>query len=160
MHTDGVSTSTIDHFLVSRKLLREVVDCGPVHSGDNLSRHSPIFLRLRLGDVCSRQAATQPPPRRMPAWEKATGEEIHNYTAALHNKLLELKTPASLVQCEDTNCEDVSHDEEQDALVLDFLCSIVETSYSCLPLTGKAGGTGTGPGPGRQKDWDRYVIPG
>ena len=46
VHTDGVSTSTIDHFLVKRRLLREVVDCGPVHSGDNLSRHSPIFLQL------------------------------------------------------------------------------------------------------------------
>ena len=108
VYTDGVSTSTIDHFLGSRKLRREVVDCGPVHSGDNLSRHSPIFLRLRLGDVCSRQAAAQPPPRRSPAWEKATGEEIHNYTAALHNKLLELKTPASLVQCVDTSCQNGS----------------------------------------------------
>ena len=48
---------------------------------------------------------------------------------------------------------------ERDALVLDVLCSIVETSYSCLPLTGKTGGTGTGSGPGR-RDRDRDIIPG
>ena len=41
MHTDNVSSSTIDHFLVSRRLLDLVEDCGPVHRGDNLSRHSP-----------------------------------------------------------------------------------------------------------------------
>ena len=93
----------------------------------------------------------------MPAWEKATGEEIHNYTAALHNRLMEMKSPASLVHCEDTNCEDVSHDTERDGVVLDVLCAIVETSYSCLPLTGKAGGPGLGqdpPGPGLDRDQD------
>ena len=40
VHTDGVSTSIIDHFLVSRPLLALVEDCGPVHRGNNLSRHS------------------------------------------------------------------------------------------------------------------------
>ena len=161
VHTDGVSTSTIDHFLVSRKLRREVVACKAVHSGDNLSRHSPIILSLRLGDVCSHQAPTQPPPRRSPAWAKATGEELHNYTAALHNKLLELKTPVSLEQCKDPSCRDGNHDQERDDLVLDVLCSIVESSYSCLPLTGKAGGTGTGSGSGPgHRDRDRDILPG
>ena len=51
IHTDGVSTSTIDHFLVSRGLLKLVEECGPVHQGDNLSRHSPILLSLRLGEM-------------------------------------------------------------------------------------------------------------
>ena len=31
-HSDGVSTSTIDHFLVSQQLLQHVVECGPVHT--------------------------------------------------------------------------------------------------------------------------------
>ena len=62
------------------------------------------------------------------------------------------------MQCVNTNCQDGSHNEELVALVLVFNCG---TSYSCLPLTGKAGGTGTGSGPGlRDQNRDRNIIPG
>ena len=54
-HTHGVSHSTIDHFMVSWRLLEQVTNCGPEHRGDNLSRHSPIFLSLRLGDLERRE---------------------------------------------------------------------------------------------------------
>ena len=67
MHTNSISISVIDHFMVSRRLLELVEDCGPVHRGDNLSRHSAIILRLWLGEVHRRKTAAQPPTRRMPA---------------------------------------------------------------------------------------------
>ena len=70
-HTDGVNSSVIDHFMVSPRLLELVEDCGPVHRGDNLSRHSLILLSLRLGELPKRQAVPQPPPPRMPAWGRA-----------------------------------------------------------------------------------------
>ena len=140
IHTDGMSTSVIDHFLVSRRLLDVVEDCGPVHRGDNLSRHSAIFLRLRLGEVHRQQAVAQPPPRRMPAWDRATPEELHSYTAALHQRLQAVQCPGSLLHCQDPQCEESSHNEERDSTVLDILCAIVETSYSSLPMTGQVGG--------------------
>ena len=149
VHTDGISTSVIDHFLVSRRLLDLVEDCGPIHRGDNLSRHSPIYLKLRLGEVHRRQAVAQPPPRRMPAWDRATQEELHGYTMALHQRLQAVECPGSLVHCQDPQCEDPRHSEERDNTVLDILCAMVETSYTSLPLTGQAGG--------RQ---GRDVIPG
>ena len=37
VHTDGVKTSIIDHFLVTPGLLDLVDECGPLHRGDNLS---------------------------------------------------------------------------------------------------------------------------
>ena len=37
VHTDYVSTSTLDHFILSPRLLNLVEECGPVHLGDNLS---------------------------------------------------------------------------------------------------------------------------
>ena len=58
VHTDGIGTSQINHFLVSRQLLGLVEDCGQVHSGDNLSCHSPIFLSLRLCDMLHSQIRT------------------------------------------------------------------------------------------------------
>ena len=118
---------------------------GPIHRGDNLSRHSPIFLRLRLGEVCSQQAAAQPPPRRMPAWGRATTEELQNYTSTLHQQLKAVKCPDSLLKCQDSQCEQPSHNTERDGTVLEILCAMVETSYTCLPLTGRAVGAGRSP---------------
>ena len=74
-HTDGISTSTIDHFLVSHRLKGLITDCKPLHTGDNLSRHSPILLSLRLGELPRREAEAQPQPRRMPHWDRATPAE-------------------------------------------------------------------------------------
>ena len=44
VHTDYLSTSVLDHFLVSENLLPLVDECRVLHRGDNLSRHSPILL--------------------------------------------------------------------------------------------------------------------
>ena len=140
MHTDGVNSSIIDHFLVSRQLLGLVEDCGPIHRGDNLSRHSPIVLRLRLGEVGLRQAAAQPPPRRMPAWDRATPEELQRYTMELQERLQALPCPGSLLHCRDPQCTEPGHSEERDSVVLDLLMAMVETSYTTLPITGRASG--------------------
>ena len=51
IHTDLKSTSILDHFLVNDRLLEFVEDAGVMHLGDNLSRHSPIMLKLRVGDI-------------------------------------------------------------------------------------------------------------
>jgi exonuclease III len=57
MHTDMVSTSTIDHFLVNERLLSVIVDAGVLHLGDNLSRHSPIMINLTLASShCRRES--------------------------------------------------------------------------------------------------------
>ena len=156
IHTDGVSSSVIDHFLVSRRLLELVEDCGPIHRGDNLSRHSAIYLRLQLGEVSRRQTAAQPLPRRMPAWDRATAEELQSYTMELQQRLQALQCPGSLLHCRDPLCGDPSHSEERDGTVLDILMAMVETSFSRLPLTGRAqGGKGRAVIPG----WSAEVEP-
>ena len=152
VHKDGIGTSIIDHFLVSRKLLGLVEDCGPVHRGDNLSRHSAIFLSLRLGEIFCRQEAAKAPPRRMPAWDRATPEELHCYTSSLHERLQTVQCPGSLLYCQDPLCEDSSHTEQRDSVMLDLLMAVVETSYTSLPLTGRAGS-------GRNQG-GRDIIPG
>ena len=49
IHTDHLSTSTLDQCLVNEWLIPLIADNGVLHFGDNLSRHSLILLKLNLG---------------------------------------------------------------------------------------------------------------
>ena len=87
----------------------------------------------------------------MPAWGRAKEEELEAYARNLHQKLLTVKCPGSLMHCQDPLCEVSAHSDARDNVVLDILLALVESSYSSLPLTGQAGGRG---------QVDRKVTPG
>ena len=55
IHTDLHSTSTLDHFMVNEWLPSVLQDAEALHLGDNLSRHSPIMLKLSIGDIPARK---------------------------------------------------------------------------------------------------------
>ena len=127
-----VSQSTIDHIIISPRLLSHVLDCGVVHRGDNLSSHSPIWVKLKVGALPLKQTAITRPQIK-PSWSQATKEHVDDYTAALYDKLLHVKVPGSLL-CQDVSCQDRCHVEDRDSLTLDILCALVETSYTVLSL--------------------------
>ena len=86
IHTENKSVSTIDHYILSPGVPALVEWCDPVHRGDNLSRHSPIFLRQQI-----KNHGTIKPSKRVrrsrPAWKKATEEETASYTAQSEEQL-------------------------------------------------------------------------
>ena len=138
VHTDLKSFSVLDHFFVNQRLLDQIVDAGPVHLGDNLSRHSPIMMKLKLDQfVTSRPKQSEEPRTRKPAWYKATLEDKNYYTDSLDTHLRELSLPESL-NCTDVECQCSQHSEERDKHVIDILCTLVETSYSCIPLPARS----------------------
>ena len=71
IHTDMRSTSVLDHFLVNERLVPLVEECKVLHRGDNMSRHSPILLKLRVGDIPLKKKVNTSVPRKS-AWHKAT----------------------------------------------------------------------------------------
>ena len=97
IHTDMKATSVLDHFLINERLLEYVEDAGVMHLGDNLSRHSPIMLKLRVGDIPARQLRAENPRPRHPAWYKATEDHMADYTALLREKLSSLECPDSIL---------------------------------------------------------------
>ena len=138
LHIDSKSSSVIDHFFLNQRLLDLVEDAGPVHLGDNLSRHSPIMMKLRLPQVATSHY-NQPGmkiPRR-PAWYKASQDDKDQYTSLLEDKLARLEIPAS-IGCSDVTCQDKQHTHDRDQLVLDILCSAIETSYESIPMSNGA----------------------
>ena len=123
VHTDDVSTAILDHFLVNERLIPLVEECVALHRGDNLSRHSPVLLRLNVGAIPSSQKESSWLPRK-PDWFKATMVDIDNYKEDMQIRFQLMPIPASL-GCSDPLCSDTSHSTERDDHVLDILCSIV-----------------------------------
>ena len=137
LHTDSKSTSTIDHFFVNEKLLEQIHDAGPLHLGDNLSRHSPIMIKVKVEQVEAKiQQSAALKPRKL-AWYKASQDHIDVSTALLDNKLRELVIPEELC-CQDLACKCTEHSIARDKHVIDILCTLVESSYQCIPLTARS----------------------
>ena len=134
VHTDGKSKSTIDHILLSPRLVPLVSECGVVERGDNLSRHCPIWVTIRLGTLPVRPSARTWVPKR-PSWSKSSISEVDDYTACLQSKLLSLQVPDS-VWCADPHCNDSAHCQDRDGLVLDMLDCVVKASHKSLPTYG------------------------
>ena len=138
MHTDNVSKSVLDHFLLSPRLLPMVIDCGIVERGDNLSRHCPIWVKLNLESLPSKKNAQKWIPRR-PDWKKASPEDKECFKGMLSEKLYQLSLSACEDEaffCDDVHCKDTTHSESRDILVTDILTAVIETSFVALPVSG------------------------
>ena len=81
-----------------------------------------------------------PHKSRKPAWFKASQDDKDQYTSDLHERLCNLDQPVSL-DCQNPNCKDASHTQDRDSYVLDILTSVIESSHSCIPLTGGSRGS-------------------
>ena len=134
VHTDQKSRSTIDHYLLSPRLVPLVSECGIVERGDNLSRHCPIWVKIRLGALPLKQSEKTWVPKKT-CWSKATPQEIDSYTATLQANLLKTSIPESL-WCADPHCANGDHCQERDNLVLDILDCLVKTANVSLPHQG------------------------
>ena len=157
VHTDYKSTSTLDHFLVSPRLVQLVSDCGVRHSGDNMSRHSPIYVRLKLGSLPVKSKVKSSAPRR-PAWARASEQHTGDYTDLLQERLRRLTVPDSL-HCDNPLCDSQSHSEDCDSLLLDVLCSVVEAGYTTIPLSGGGKGGQGRTARGGLPGWGEEVRP-
>ena len=135
IHTDLKSFSILDNFYMNKELLSQVEDAGPVHCVTNLSRHSPIMMRVKLREVQPTKApkAQSQRPRR-PAWYKASENQKHNFTTILEQKLQNIAKPHEL-SCADVHCTCTQHTEARDKFVLDIISASIEASHQAIPLS-------------------------
>ena len=135
IHTDHKSFSTLDHFLLDPRLLEVVEEAEALHIGDNLSRHSPIVIKVRLESLPARPKNPAQPQRRRPAWYKATERQKEEYKLLVEEKLRRLTRPNSL-DCKDPDCTESGHSEARDSFALDMMGAVIEASIETLPKTG------------------------
>ena len=156
--TDFKSTSVLDHFIMNERLLSLVVGCGPLHLGDNRSRHSPIMVKLNLGAIPVKQVVLKKTQKR-PAWYKAKLEDIESYTEDLDSRINNIVVPHSL-GCEDMNCSDPEHTTERDGIVQDMLLTMIEACHSNIPIVGgKTVKTGNRADTACIPGWKEEVVP-
>jgi hypothetical protein len=133
-HTDNASFSTIDHFICNERLLGLVLDCGPLHLGDNLSRHSPILLKLDMGKLPTKIKVNECKPMR-PAWYKATEKQQMEFKTDLDERLKKVVVPGCML-CTDLYCGLKEHTEERDGYMLDLMGALIEASHATIPMVG------------------------
>ena len=89
-------------------------------------------------------------------------EVIVEHNADLQTKLENME-PAASLNCSDPHCTDPSHSADRDSLMLDILCSVIESSHTVIPLAGgRKGGPSTGKSDmtnGCVPDWKEEVEP-
>ena len=83
--------STIDHFAASERLYQAVKEAGVIHSGENQSNHSAIYMKVGLGDL--NLSLEQPANQSKVSWEKATDEAKENFRQTLAVKLGRIHVP-------------------------------------------------------------------
>ena len=76
--------------------------------------------------------------QRRPAWYKAENDQLNEYTANLDSKLKTIDIPERIHSSE-PNCKNEVHSKDRDKYMLDILSTMIETSYSVIPLSGGGG---------------------
>ena len=129
----GASCSTLDHFLISNTQLNIVLDAGVLHDPDNVSGHSPIYLKIDLAK------ANNPPeePKRNPRlnWGRSSEEQKASYSQHLSDILSQLPDQSPCQLCTNLHCDQDSHFQEIDSLTSDLLGSVAESAWENLEAT-------------------------
>ena len=116
----------MDHFLISNTQLNIVLDAGVLHDPDNVSGHSPIYLKIDLAK------ANNPPeePKRNPRlnWGQSSEEQKASYTQHLSDILSQQPDQSQCQLCTNLHCDQDYHFQEIDSLTTDLLESVAESA--------------------------------
>ena len=129
----AVSMSILDHFVTSQRVYNAISEAGVLHSGDNPSNHSAIFVKLKVEEL-DMSLESQCPPVRI-QWDKATSDAHAKFKTCLSNKLNSIDIPEGLY-CTDLHCQEHSN------MVEEYTISVMEAVQSAakesLPISGVA----------------------
>ena len=98
---DLVTNSTIDHFFVSQRVYGVIEEAGVIHSGENTSDHSPIYVKFNVGNLDLSLEESNIPLRVK--WSDANSDAKNNFNMCLSEKLCNIDLPDCL-DCLDLHC--------------------------------------------------------
>ena len=130
----GESRSTLDHFIISNTQSNIILESGAIHDPDNVSGHSPIYVKVNL------QKANNPPEKicRKPMlnWAGSSPEQRETYSQHLEELLSQdLFASPECLQCQDILCHHADHREQIDQVSKDLLSAVVDSAWENLETT-------------------------
>ena len=151
IQNDVATFSTLDHFSISPRLLTAVGDAGVIHSGENMSNHSAIFIKIEIGTLGLELDNAVYVPRS--SWSNATEDAKYAYKESLASRLNNLPL-YSCISCHDLNCSDPAHLQGIESYTLELLEAMENAGNQCLPLTNKSKS-----GPKSIPGWREHIKP-
>lgn len=133
-HTDGISTSTIDHFMVSNNILNDCESGGVVHSVDNTSNHSLTYMVLNLGQPIDVNTPSYYSAKPKLAWYKASAQDIEGFRECIDFNLQNVMLDDNTILCQDTSCSTDLHKDSLDDY-FESLMQVLINSGKHLPQT-------------------------
>lgn len=102
------STSVIDHFLHSKTMSTSISEANVIHRGDNISGHSPVYMKLESQYL---EKKVRPPRPFVPRqkWKTATDIEKAHHKRDLESRLSQITVPKSVLSCNDIQCKNLEH---------------------------------------------------
>ena len=129
-----------------------VEEASVIHCGSNLSDHSPINCKIKVGDLnLSLEEETK---RKVPSWTKASQSQQEQCISSITKRLSNVNIPDS-INCKNVHCSLDNHKEELETYSMAVLESLDEAAWECLPTAG--GGNGTKKEGNSQYGWNTYV---
>lgn len=130
--------SVIDHFILSSNLVHMMSSGMVKHSGDNLSDHSAIEIKLSCDTNLTKDLPKKTTQSNKPQWRAACNEDIENYKLELDTMLDEYQLPYSLLTCNNLKCSDENHIKDINSLTMSIVNACCTAAEHTLPSNNNA----------------------
>ena len=131
-------TSTIDHFFWKEKLSNSIVEADVLHLPDNTSNHCPIYCQINIENLFPTELSPPNIREPKPCWEKANIEQKEDYKRMLQESLKSVEVPTHISVCQNVHCENDSHNNECDDLLLSVMEKIKSATDERIPSPKRA----------------------
>ena len=140
------SLSILDHFIVSENIIPYVSDYFCTHDGDNLSDHSPVYLKLKIDT--KHLSGNNKIFEGRPKWDAADKGSLEMYRNCLSVLLCDINIPMEAINCVNMNCKE--HIESINQYHNDIIDACLRAAIECIPVKNKYK---------RVAGWSEFVQP-
>ena len=148
------SFSTIDHFVSNFRVFDATTEAGVHHDAQNPSNHSPIYVKIDVGQLKTNVETCHSASRT--SWAKASDEAKAAYTQSVATKLNALAIP-ECVYCTNLHC--VEHGDQIENYTLNVLEKIEAAAKESLAMVGGSKSSRTKKQVCMVPGWNDHVKP-
>ena len=112
-------------------MLRHVKEARVIHSGENLSNHSAIYVKISIGETDIK--CETPRRTKVVSWAKATDDAKENFRNVLEDQLSNINKP-ECIECTDLDCSEHAHKSDKESYTINIFESIEKSCHLCFPF--------------------------